>query len=93
MQILKIVTAFSAFVFPTLAWAAFSPAELVDVTRIALADFTEANPDHAPHFTGFKAWKSGEDARVKIYVDHDGHAMEFNFSCHRHDDGPECHAQ
>lgn len=93
MQIFKVILAFSTFVVPTLAWAAFSPDDLVDTTKIAIADFTAANPDHVAHFTGFKAWKSDEDARVKIYVDHDGHAMEFNFTCHKHDEGIECHAQ
>lgn len=84
---------FLALTVSSPAWAAFTPAELLDVTKIAVDQFSTENPDHAPHFTGFKAWKSAENARVKIYVDHDGHAMEFDFTCHKHDEGLECHGQ
>ena len=86
------VFAVSSLMVPTAAWAAFTPTELLEATRIAVADFSADNPDHVEHFIGYKAWKSGEDARVKIYVDHDGMTMEFNFTCHKHDEGTECHA-
>ena len=74
------------------AFGAFTSAQLIEVTTLSVTDFETANPDHALHFTGYKAWKSGEEARVKIYVNHDGHAMEFNYSCHNHDGEFECHA-
>lgn len=76
----------------TQALAAFTSTKLLDVTRIAVSDFEAENPDHAAHLTGYKAWKSGQEAKVKIYVDHSGHAMEFNYTCHDHDGELECHA-
>ena len=78
--------------FGSQAFGAFTSAELITATQQAVADFETENPDHAVHFTGFKSWKSGEDGKVKIYVDHDGHAMEFNYLCHKHDSELECHA-
>lgn len=79
--------------FASQAFGAFTSTELIDATRLAVSDFETVNPDHAEHFTGYKAWKSGEDSKVKIYVDHNGHMMEFNYLCQNHDDGIECHAQ
>lgn len=93
MKVATAALAVSSLLAPTAAWAAFTPAELLEATKIAVDDFSTANPDHVEHFTGYKAWKSGEDAKVKIYVAHDGMNMEFNFTCHKHDDGTECHAQ
>jgi hypothetical protein len=77
----------------TPAFAEFSMDELLAVTKVALTDFTAAHPDHVDHFTGYKAWKSGEDAKVKVYVTHSGMSMDFNFVCHKHDEAMECHAQ
>lgn len=81
-----------AVAFAPQAFGAFTPADLISATEKSVADFETANPDHAPHFTGFKSWKTGEEGKVKIYVDHDGHAMEFNYLCHKHDNDLECHA-
>lgn len=75
------------------AFGAFSIEQLHDATKKATDDFTTANPDHVEHFVGYKTWKSGEDAKVKIYVSHDGMNMEFNYVCHIHDSGVECHGQ
>lgn len=66
--------------------------ELLEVTKLAVADFTTAQPAHAEHLSGYKAWFSGEEAKVKIYVAHNGTNMEFNYTCHKHDE-LECHAQ
>ena len=66
---------------------------LSTVSKLAYDDFAAANPDHVVHFNGFKAWPSGDDGRVKIYVNHDGMAMEFNYNCHVHEEGAECHRQ
>ena len=63
------------------------------LSKLAYTDFSAANPSHVEHFTGFKAWKSGDDGRVKIFVNHDGMAMEYSYLCHFHDEGPECHLQ
>lgn len=79
--------------FGTNAFAAFSIDEVLDVTKLALKDFATEHPDHVDHFVGYKSWKSGEDAKVKIYVDHDGMSMEYNYVCHKHETGLECHAQ
>ena len=62
-------------------------------TKLAYADFLVAQPLHAPHFFGFKSWLSGDDTRVKIYVLHNGMNMEFSYTCHVHEEGPECHRQ
>lgn len=75
------------------AFAAFSIEELHTATKKATDAFATANPDHVEHFSGYKSWKSGEDAKVKIYVSHDGMNMEFNYLCHNHDGTIECHAQ
>jgi len=75
------------------AWAAFSIDELHTATKKAVENFVRENPDHVSHFTGYKSWKSGEDAKVKVYVNHDGMTMEFNYLCHKHDDSIECHTQ
>ena len=66
---------------------------LQSISKIAFKEFSTANEDHVQHFTGYKVWKSGDDAKVKIYVTHDGMAMEFNYLCHIHEEGPECHKQ
>lgn len=71
----------------------FTAAKMLDATKLAIDDFTAENPTHAEHLTGFKSWKSGHDARVRLYVTHDASTMEFNFTCHEHDEGIECHAQ
>ena len=75
------------------AWAAFSIDELQQATKIAVEAFQAANPAHVEHFVGFKSWKSGEEAKVKVYVSHDGMNMEYNYVCHKHESAMECHAQ
>lgn len=61
--------------------AEFSPAELLTATQSAVKLFSDANPAHVSHLTGFKTWKSGADAKVKVYMTHDGMAMEYNYLC------------
>lgn len=73
------------------AFAAFNVDNVVEASKLALDDFKTTT--HAEHFVGFKAWKSGDEAKVKVYVDHDGMAMEVNYLCHQHDGEIECHAQ
>lgn len=77
----------------SVAWAEFTNEELPAASAVAVRDFSVANPSHAPHMSGFKTWKSGDDAKVKIYAAHDGMNMEFNFQCHKHGTNIECHAQ
>ena len=87
-------TGFVGMVFASSAFAVFTPEEQLEGADLAIADFKAAHPDHYPHFVGAKFWKSGEEMEVKIYIDHDGMPMEFNYMCHKHDDGDkECHAQ
>lgn len=73
----------------TLAFAEFTSVELLDATKTAVEAF-EANNAHAEHFIGYKAWKTGADAKVKIYVDHGGMAMEFDYLCIKYEDATEC---
>ena len=79
--------------FAATGFAGVDFAGLQTLSKVAFTDFSIANADHVQHFTGFKSWQSGDDGRVKIYVNHDGMAMEFNYLCHFHDEGPECHLQ
>lgn len=88
-----LVTALSLAVMSASAFAEFTMDEIYDVTKVALEEFKTGNPTHAPHFTGYKVWKSGDDAKAIIYVDHSGMAMKFNYLCHKHDTGLECHAE
>ena len=54
------------------SFAAFTMEELADVTKVGLKAFSTKEPTHSKHSIGFKSWVSGEDAKVKIYVTHDG---------------------
>lgn len=82
-----------SLLFAGQAFGAFSIADLQVATKAATDAFSVANPDHVEHFSGFKSWLAGDDAKVKIYVNHDGMAMEYSFLCHKHEEGVECHAQ
>ena len=77
----------------TVAKADFSVEDLHVAATAATEKFSTDNPDHVAHFVGYKVWKSGEESKVKVYVSHDGMNMEFNYMCHKHDDGIECHNQ
>ncbi len=86
-------TALSLFVAAP-AFADFSIDEMKTLAGLAVDEFARENADHAQHLSGWKIWKSGEGAKVKIYVNHGGMNMEFNFDCHKHGDGRlQCHAQ
>lgn len=61
--------------------AEFTPDQLLQATQGSLVQFTKDNANHVQHMTGFKTWKSGEDAKVKVYVSHDGMNMEYNYAC------------
>jgi hypothetical protein len=89
-SILATSAAASAMAAESLAPAEFTAAELVAATQNAVKLFSETNPDHAVHLTGFKTWKSGADAKVKIYVNHNGMAMEHNFQCAQSTGGIRC---
>ncbi len=90
---LALVSGVAALVIGSPAFAAFTSAQLIEVTKLAVEDFEATNPDHAEHFVGYKSWKTGEDSKVKIYVTHGAMNMEFNYNCHNHDGELECHVQ
>lgn len=71
----------------------FNPKDLVQATNSAMEVFVTTNESHLPHMTGFKTWKSGSDAKVKFYINHDGMAMEYNYLCMKHDTEIHCTAQ
>ena len=76
------------------AKAEFSLQELQLVNGLAISEYARENSQHAQHITGWKTWKSGEGAKVKLYVAHDGMNMEHNYDCQKHGDGKlQCHAQ
>ena len=80
-----ILALMAALSFSTLAGAAeatdFTSADLLAASEAALKSFQTGSPEHAAHLTGFKTWKSGVDAKVKIYVLHGGATMEMNYLC------------
>jgi len=77
----------------TSAFGAFTIDETHEAAKAATTSFKDKHADHVQHYTGYKVWKSGDDAKVKIYVNHDGMNMEYNYTCHKHDTGIECHEQ
>lgn len=80
--ITRLTVTLASAVLPTAAFAGeFSAADLVQATQVALKIFSDASPGHVGHITGFKTWKSGADAKVKVYMTHDGMAMEMNYQC------------
>lgn len=83
----------AVFLMSSSAMAAFSVSEMHTASALAVADFAKVNPAHAPHFTGYKTWKSGDDVKVKVYAAHNGMNMEFNYVCHQHGASIECHYQ
>lgn len=87
----QMIAASVTMFLPMTAQAAISFDELQLVTKLAYADFVRDNPTHAAHFLGFKTWISADDGKVKIYVNHNGTNMEFNYTCHNHDGEYECH--
>jgi hypothetical protein len=62
-------------------------------TKAAYADFAANNAEHVQHFNGFKTWISGAETKVKIYVNHGGMAMEYNYSCKKQGQDVSCDAQ
>lgn len=90
----RMILSFASFaLIGSTAFGAFSIDELNKATSTATGSFQKDHADHVEHFTGYKSWKSGDDAKVKIYITHDGMSMEFNYVCHKHDTGIECHVQ
>lgn len=63
------------------ATSGFSTADLVTASQVALKLFIDENGAHSAHVTGFKTWKTGSDAKVKVYMNHDGMTMEHNYQC------------
>lgn len=94
----KMITALGLVAFSALpsAFAAggdeFSPEDLVIATQNALKDLGATAAEHVQHISGFKAWKSGADAKVKIYVAHDGMTMDYNYQCAKHATEVHCSA-
>ncbi len=71
----------------------FNADDLVKASTSAIAIFKAASPEHFEHLSGFKAWKSGTEAKVKIYITHDGMTMENNYLCQKHGEDVHCTAQ
>ena len=89
---MKILAGISAVLISSLSFAeGFNLDKLQDVSKIAIQKFKTDHADMIEHATGYKTWKSGDDGKVKIYVDHNGMKMEFNYVCHQHEINIECH--
>lgn len=78
-QLMAIVV--SAGLMSSSAFGAFSVEQLHESARVSVADFKGRNPEHFPHLLGYKVWKADDGGRVKIYVDHGGMQMEFDYAC------------
>jgi len=91
IRTLKLAVVAGMLVMSAPSYAAYTVDQLTDITKLAIQSFRTKEPTHAKHANGFKSWISGEDAKVKIYVNHDGATMEFNYLCHDHDAKTECH--
>lgn len=77
--------------FLALALAAgFSIADLNTAGKVASDVFVQDHQAHTEHFTGYKVWKSGADAKVKVYVDHGGMAMEYDYTCFKSASAIDC---
>jgi hypothetical protein len=75
------------------AKADFSVNDIHEAAKLATTEFETKNAGHAAHFVGYKVWKSKDESKVKIYVNHGGTNMEFDYMCHKHGTDIECHAQ
>ncbi|MBI1861175.1 MAG: hypothetical protein HYR96_09690 [Deltaproteobacteria bacterium] len=82
-----------AFSLTQAAQAAFSVEDLQSAAKLGIEEFRKSQAEHFVHFIGYKAWLSGEESKLKIYVNHEGMAMDFSYVCHKHDGEIECHAQ
>ena len=95
-QTFSTILLFMGIAFPLAAIAADNPLsqdDLISATKSALTDYSTNNPEHAKHVSGFRTLTSDADAKVKIYVNHDGMAMESDYLCVRQGSALECHAQ
>lgn len=88
INLLLLVSLF--FTFNVKAESVLTQEELLTIAKQVLKEFTEANPGHAGHLTGFKVWRSGQDGKVKLYLDHGGHEMESDYLCVRQANRFEC---
>jgi hypothetical protein len=93
MQKIKVLLVSACAMFVSgQTFAAFSVPELEEASHAALTNFQNAHPDHLQQFTGFRSWISGDDAKVKVYVnmDPENYNTEFDFLCQKHDSAVEC---
>lgn len=77
----------------TQTWAAATIDELHIATKAACDEFQRTHADHVSHFTGYKSWISGDDLKVKVYVNHDGMNMDYSYVCQKHDSAIHCFEQ
>jgi hypothetical protein len=88
------ITLILSTTIPLSAFAApFTAEQLISATQVALVEFNKNNSSHGVHLTGFKTWISAEEAKVKIYVDHEGMNMDFNYLCQNHQGQIHCQPQ
>ncbi len=78
---------FSAILSLFLGVSAFgtelSLSELQAASKTATELFASKNSGHLQFVTGFKVWKAGDDAKVKVYMNHHGTAMDVEYTCFR----------
>lgn len=86
-------TATLIFSVTATAMEGFTADQLITATQTSIAHFNQNNNSHTAHLSGFKTWISGMDAKVKLYVSHDGMNMDFNYLCQNHGGTIHCTAQ
>jgi len=63
--------------------AEFSLTELQAASKTATELFASKNSGHLEFVTGFKVWKAGDDAKVRVYMTHHGSSMDVDYTCFR----------
>jgi hypothetical protein len=78
----KFLVSLTLVLSSTAAMAAFTTERLLDANKAALDAFKVGFPTmKVSDITGFKTWKSGDDAKVAIYMDMSGMPMETDYDC------------
>lgn len=68
-------------------------AELLDITKQSMDDYTTNNPEHAKHISGFKTITVKTDGKVTLTINHDGMTMTAAYYCVRQTSGFQCTEQ
>lgn len=65
--------------------------QLHSVGGLAVEKFKRDHAADIPFAIGYKVWQSDDDGKVIIYIDNNGTKSNYNYLCHNHETGLECH--